>query len=202
MDCSGYSTFGYWITQMRKMLKPFNDIATSLDNQHHIIPDEKLSMAARCALKALSFVNKQVVWCFTPFPRPRHLAVMKSDTADAYTDGDSNIFINIRFLQGADGPGGGVRWAVRVMALLLHEYCHDFNSGVGHIHDEEFYEHYHEATSSRRFGEASASLFHSWCRLSREQNISPGVKALYDADSELQLNDEMDKSSEVIERSC
>lgn len=85
---------------------------------------------------------------------------MKSETAEAFTDGRRNIYIHEKFLSGEKhGPKHAITWAVGVAHLLVHEYLHDDNNGTGCVHDAEFHESYHSVTSSHGFAEAVRYLF-------------------------------------------
>ncbi len=93
----------------------------------------------------------------------RQVYAMRSETADAFTDGTKNIYIHEKFLAGAQfGPSRAITWAVEVANMLVHEYLHDDNNGTGCVHDAEFHELFHRVVSGHNFAESVRFLFEKY----------------------------------------
>ena len=117
-------------------------------------PDEKLALALirRQMMPALTFLTWNALH---PDQTPRHrwsapeasvrrVQLATSEAFLACTDGASKIWIDRSFLrrclaQGAEG-------FTALAHTLVHELLHDLDSSVGHDHDHEFYQHYHDLT--------------------------------------------------------
>jgi hypothetical protein len=146
----------------------YDALAATLNSDHEVLPQARLPKDAAAALRAIESASYLVAMCLRLGAGleggSRRIRAMASETADAYTDGMANIFINIRFLRGADGPSSGIGWASRMAALLVHEQAHDFDSGVGHGHDAAFFEAFHAGVSDPTFGRLVDALFANWSR--------------------------------------
>lgn len=70
----------------------------------------------------------------------RRLVVGASDTADGWTDGDTYIALDRRFLRRLTLDTRGV---TALGLVLVHEYCHDDADTGTHTHSLEFYENFH-----------------------------------------------------------
>jgi hypothetical protein len=125
-------------------LSEYEAQAATLNSDHEVLPQARLPKDAAAALRAIESASYLVAMCLRLGAGleggSRRIRAMASETADAYTDGRSNIFVNIKFLRGANGPSAGIGWASRMAALLVHEQAHDLDSGVGHGHDAAFFE--------------------------------------------------------------
>ena len=103
----------------------------------------------------------------------------------------NHVFINIKRLRGKDGPNRGISWAARMVSLLVHEYCHDFDSGTGHIHDTDFFELFHSAEMHHGFGRAIEVLTLEWAKLSKTHVGKIAPKVLATLDRQAQVNDRL-----------
>lgn len=65
----------------------------------------------------------------------RSLSLGKSEVADAWTDGKTYITIEERNISASP---------MKIVHLLVHEYCHNTATNESHDHGSEFYEAYHE----------------------------------------------------------
>lgn len=153
----------------------FNTLIADYDSEHEIITDKKrIPKEAQLILGCLNRISHQVAMAVSykikANVNARSIGVMKSSTAEAITDGTNNIYFNIEKLKGYNGPMQGFPWMYWVLNVMVHEYLHDRNSGIGHTHDPEFYEMYHEVTTDRRMGALIQDLFKDWVRVGlREQ---------------------------------
>lgn len=109
--------------------------------------------------RLINFINSDLAPRVCCMREPRRVVLGKSDTAEGWTDGRSYIAINRDFLN-RRGSGAVSDWA-SIVLLLGHEYQHDFDSGVGHTHDEHFYQAYHDwsVTSAPTFVRAAYEGF-------------------------------------------
>lgn len=76
----------------------------------------------------------------------RQLCVGSSDIAAAWTDGERKIWIERREL---NCLRKGIRGAYRLALLMLHEYLHDGPDTGTHVHDQAFYEAFHEISQHK-----------------------------------------------------
>jgi hypothetical protein len=74
----------------------------------------------------------------------RRIALGESDSADGWTDGQSNIWINREFV--ARNATKGFDGWVRIAGLILHEYMHQGPDTDTHVHDAAFYQAFHDMT--------------------------------------------------------
>jgi hypothetical protein len=149
-------------------LSEYEALAATLNSDHEVLSQARLPKDAAAALRAIESASFLVAMCLRRGAGleggTRRIRAMASETADAYTDGRATIFVNVKFLRGADGPSAGIGWASRMAALLVHEQAHDFDSGVGHGHDATFFEAFHAGVSDPNFGRLVDALFTNWSR--------------------------------------
>jgi len=165
------------------------DKATFLEqisSHHEPVKDSELNKAEKISLKAIRAAYKVLIHYGFVYDRVRgvnefnasgqswyHLArrvnVGVSDTADAWTNGTNEIFINRKQLrlvkQGLDGMA-------RISMLLLHEQLHDAPSTGTHEHGVEFYERYHNITMDCDIvGATAREMLKKLLRFMREEDI-------------------------------
>lgn len=175
---------------LKKKLADYELLASSFSEEHFPIGGNELGKIETVTLEAIREAHSMFVIALTKstnleFAR-RNLHAMRSDTAYAYTDGGKNIYIHEKFLRGAEfGPGRGFAWAVQVGNILVHEYIHNFNSGIGHTHDAEFYETYHNATISAAHADAVRFLFGIYVHMISKKS----AQLLRDMDREAAMED-------------
>jgi hypothetical protein len=73
----------------------------------------------------------------------RELRLGVSEVAEAWTDGQSLIWLNRDLLAMLDN---GMSGALHIANVMVHEYLHEGPSTGTHVHDDEFYERFHTAT--------------------------------------------------------
>lgn len=163
--------------QLHQAYAPLTQLAQGLNTDHEILDLKKLTPQMRIALDSLNYISYMIARRHAHLGKvtqtqTRSVLPMESEVAEAFTDGEKTIYIHKKWLcSGDSGPDSGLVWAINVVNLLAHEYCHDFNSGVGHTHDSEFYQAYHElilGTDLENFGVSigyiSKSLFIYYCQ--------------------------------------
>jgi hypothetical protein len=148
-------------------LTPFDVIAAGIANDHIPLAEKDISKPAVVVLAVLNSLQSQFAanlnWALgtRDFSR-RTFYAMRSQTAEAYTDGSKSIYLHEDFLTSKKGPSMGMDWAAKIVPLTVHEYLHNFNSGVGHTHDAEFYEMFHRAMQSPRIAEMHRHVFNAY----------------------------------------
>ena len=178
-----------------KAITPYQELAKTMNSEHHPMDAQEVPKDAKAALMALDDAMDSIRTTFRSTginPSPRMIKAMKSETADAYTDGRANVFINMRLLRGRDGPNQGIAWAARMASLLVHEHCHDFDSGTGHTHDAEFHELFHAAASSDGFGWLVARIAQAWARRSKDELGKVGLRVMAQIDGDTRSQDRLE----------
>jgi len=147
------------------VLVPFVNFVSSLNGTHSLVEDGDLEPEELLVLECLNAVNWDIAR-FMKIESVRRIVVGLSDTADAWTDGVSFIAIHRKELKGIRGNGrngwryyegdGGV---TRLVALLVHEYCHREGSIGDHDHDYEFMVRFHDTILRPPYGAAVDTVF-------------------------------------------
>ena len=78
-----------------------------------------------------------------------------SETAYAWTDGRSTIYVDTKFMEACFA--GGIDGLSKLLSTLVHEYSHDDATDGTHVHGETFYTRFH-ALSVSGGGSGSISL--------------------------------------------
>lgn len=127
-----------------------------------LIPVKALTKRERQALSVARWFNDHLAGALDRTPRT--LVPGRSKTAEAWTDGRTYIAIGAPQLRAAvaDGLPG---WH-RLVLLLVHEYMHDQASSLGHVHDVEFYQAFHDALFARNIQRFAMWAFARHCRRS------------------------------------
>lgn len=133
----------------------FDDYLKSHKSGYQTVDLNSLKPIEQLAFKVLSEAHSRF---FRPWlaamkdddyvPTMRSLYAGASDSALAWTDGKADIHVEHRFL-GKCAKKGINGW-FRLIAVMLHEYCHDSADGGGHDHDANFYERFEEMTTADR----------------------------------------------------
>lgn len=105
-------------------------------------------------------------------PRPREIRVGASDSSDAWTDGESIIWINRRNLKLISE---GISGMTRIAELLFHEYLHQSpNTGNLNVHSLEFYTCHHDlAIDTPIIGRAVGEMMDRAIRMVRHEKRKP-----------------------------
>lgn len=155
-----------------------------ISSNHEPLKDSELNKAERIALKSIRAAYKTLVQAgylhdrrnaTNEFSRVTHyhqigrkISVGVSDTAQAWTNGTTDIWINrdcLRWVR--DGMDG----MIRISGLLLHEQLHEGPSTGTHDHGVEFYERYHNITiSSDLLGETARKMLKECLHLMRDES--------------------------------
>jgi hypothetical protein len=187
-----------WIAD-RLVAIPRAEFDKTISSHHEPLKDSELDKAELLALRAIREGAKALydegvysdrwkekigeTFCDGPSRRPRNarkITAGVSDTANGWTNGTSDIWINRKILKKMkDGLAG----YMQVSALLLHEYIHREASTGTHDHGIEYYETFHEySMRTKVLQKASAAMMKSMISQLRAEgkNATSMVSALED----------------------
>ncbi|WP_028492651.1 ATP-binding protein [Thioalkalivibrio sp. ALE19] len=156
-------------------VESFDTFRDQFDAGHDLLDDRKdLSKVERCAIKAVRDISRRVASMFTRINgtpmNPRRIYFGVSETAEAWTDGETYIAIDREVVKELRRGYTGV---VRVLNLLVHEYCHDSADLTGHSHSPEFFELYHEVTLSPSYGRMVQDLLKAYHNALKKAGLKP-----------------------------
>lgn len=129
------------LMRIKDRIKPADQINWPDDDDHTPVKEKDLTRAELAVLNSIR--NGQYLVAHAMGVKQRALAVYESDTTDGSTDGSTIIWINRKFLTIDSSPGAAVGMFAAIVALLVHEYCHDDDDSKAHGHSAEFYEQFH-----------------------------------------------------------
>ncbi|MGP5017378.1 MULTISPECIES: ATP-binding protein [Halomonadaceae] len=155
---------------MYSHFQPFHYFVEALDDMTLHIQDKELSEEEALILRVLRVLNRKIYELAGATGRIRKIMAGKSDRADAWTDGFSLIGLDRDVLKSVRRRDGG---AARILALMVHEYCHGDASTGTHSHDYAFYQQFHEAILSPQFGALVDSFFRRYMSALARRGIQP-----------------------------
>lgn len=146
---------GCWHLYGRPRVVDFDDLARRFTNEYKPVPYQDLNDHEKVVLAAVSKAYSEFCEKICLRRRQDHsvsglqvsrwdrkVSMGDSDTADGWTDGTRNIWVNRQYVTSklSSGPYG----AQAVAALLVHELCHDEEDIGGHQHEHDFLELFHD----------------------------------------------------------
>lgn len=146
---------GHWLARRLHQASAYEQLdaaAPTLQDGYDVLAEKDLSKADLAGLRTLtemalhvgqSLIDKGYVSSRTA---KRRIYLGRSDCAEAWTDGESQIVVERRNLQLMKLGIGGF---VGLTHILVHEFLHDSSDAGSHTHDHEFYARYHDATCGR-----------------------------------------------------
>ncbi|ABM97084.1 ATP-binding protein [Methylibium petroleiphilum] len=146
---AGYSAT-YHLEELQKMLRPIDEVAGVISENHHIVDDKELSKHEKLVLRVLRDLSYQFRAAVPGCNTDREIRVCESETVDGFTDGRTKIFIERKFLKIGGSAGHAFKAFDALKHLLLHEYLHDADDSTGHGHPQEFYQAFHDILSDER----------------------------------------------------
>lgn len=144
----------------------FEEASEMVIDTHDIIPESELGKLDKARLKAVNSVYGLLLQnfisvecrtgrmdfsgCNTYVEREnakdnkykRNICLGRSEVAKAWTDGTGYIAIDIDVVR--KSFESGLNGLINLIAILIHEMCHDLSTTVSHDHDAEFYERFHD----------------------------------------------------------
>ncbi|MBJ7265436.1 ATP-binding protein [Idiomarina abyssalis] len=140
-------------------LPSYEQMSETIDDKYIKVKQTDLSKQERAAKSALNYVSKimasRISKQLNTAVSKRTIKVGKSEVADGWTDGATYICVGQHLLSKLEHGFSG---ATELILLLLHEYCHDANTAGSHEHGFEFYEKYHDLSSSDIVGYSARVL--------------------------------------------
>lgn len=134
----------------------FDTLAEQFDGEQQLIDKSKMTKLEAIRIEATAYIQYDLVQSinvalgndFTDSTRipKREIRLGKSETTLAWTDGKGVIVIEKRYLSKcfSDGLNG----MYKLIATLIHEYCHTDKYTDGHSHSGEFHERFHDIMGS------------------------------------------------------
>ncbi|MHB1666103.1 ATP-binding protein [Thiomonas sp.] len=113
---------------------------------------------------------------------PRSIRAGFSDVAHAWTDGENFIWIERKLLQ---QMGTGLDGALRVLAILVHEYLHDQSDANSHFHDFGFYESFELVFTNSNIGDLAGLALNRYLKEAKKRGVPVSrkvVRAAYPED--------------------
>lgn len=120
----------------KAMLKALQRASEAIVRQINARRYKRLSKEEKQAVRTLPFGRKP-----SYASAERRMIVGRSDVAQAWTDGESFIAVDIGVISEVIR---GERSVSALAALMMHEYCHEEPDIGGHVHSPDFYELFHE----------------------------------------------------------
>lgn len=167
-----------------------NELIAGIKNNSDIINEKQLNKKQLIFLKSVkeisSFIGRMVYgvinekysWADAK-KFERSISLGKSEVAEAWTDGKTYITLETRNLSAHP---------MKIVSILVHEYCHNSSTNESHDHGTEFYEKYHDIMIKH-----GAQMFDAALKFQKTFNklmLKEGVKPKKIYDDNLQTNEE------------
>lgn len=170
----------------RLVLLPFEAVAATFKHSTQVIPDQRLPAALRRQWTALRWCLSNYATVVSGKGQVRHghtgrvpygvsqfhILLGESSMADAWTNGQDYIAINIKEVQRLSEHG--LKAAHRIFSLVDHELAHEGDS-LDATHDETFFNRYHDISINH--AELKQFYVHRFAKkylLSLERGKPPG----------------------------
>lgn len=168
-----------------------NQLIASINSLSENLEEKSLKKKERIFLKSVREINgwiARMVYSHTHNDKyswadakkfERSISLGKSEVADAWTDGKTYITLEVRNISAHP---------MKIVHLLVHEYCHNSATNESHDHGNEFFEAYHDV-----FKANSQYLFESALKFQKTFNkimLKEGIKPKKVFDDNLQVNEE------------
>lgn len=154
---ANHRSLSYTAKSLKDKLALFDTVqeaVPSLKEGYLLVPTNEHTPEEGCILQGLEYINSDVFRCANAqLEGPsktgcRQLRVGISDTALAWTDARAYVAFSRDTLKLANQ---GLTGFITLVNILLHEYLHDESSAGSHVHDVDFYRHYHDASLTEEF---------------------------------------------------
>ena len=160
------------LDELLKAQRPIEELTAAIKDDHHPVEDKKLSKSERAVLVVLNSVGYLAAAACKRGTR-RALKACESETVEAYTDGNSVIFINRKLLKIPGTYRSAYKAFDYLRTVLVHEYCHDSDDSTGHGHPPEFFEAFHDAIGDPRcrIGEFAYEAIRQYASLRKREGL-------------------------------
>ena len=178
-----------------------NELISNIKNTSETIDEKKLNKKETIFLKAVKEINARIA-SFVYFTMEqndnerwknaekftRSISLGKSEVADAWTDGKT--FITLEEKNVSAHP-------MKIIHLLVHEYCHNTLTMESHDHGNEFYQAYHDVYHhhAESLFEASVDFQKTFNKIMLKEGVKP--KKTYDDKVEINETYESLKNTEI-----
>jgi len=125
-----------WIP-LENLYDTFENLREGTNDTYKILPDTELNVVEKRVRKVLEGFN-----CWDD----RTICIGISDSADAWTDGQSYIVVGRAFIKRLSLSYAGC--AAALLTTMCHELAHDIDTAGTHVHGESFYRRYHDITAN------------------------------------------------------
>lgn len=167
-----------------------NELIAGIKNTSDTIDEKKLNKKQVIFLKSVKeisswigrmvygVINEKYTWEDAK-KFERSISLGKSEVAEAWTDGKTYITLETRNLSAHP---------MKIVSILVHEYCHNSSTNESHDHGSEFYETYHDVMIKHgaQMFDAALKFQKTFNRLMLKEGVKP--KKIYD--DNLQVNEE------------
>lgn len=170
------------VIKMLERYEDFETLASKVDKDFIDIKKSELTAKEQNELDGIIRINDEIVKAFQygRFPshylsfsakglRLRKIRVGVMEGAAAWTDGESTIWIHRNHLPWASEGVVGFDY---LTSLLIHEYCHDFESYAGHYHDHEFFLNFHNARQHPSIARVPSDALTRYLRILRGRKVT------------------------------
>ncbi|CAM3857311.1 ATP-binding protein [Vreelandella rituensis] len=140
----------------KSYFKDFQFFVNSLDDTTDDIKDSQLTNEEMLVLRIARAMNVEIYNLVRAPGGVRKISAGKADKVEAWTDGCSYIQIDRGILKNVRHHKCGVN---KLVALIVHEYCHGDSTSGTHSHDYDFYQQFHEAILDPDFGKIVDAFF-------------------------------------------
>lgn len=141
------------------------------------IPTNKLTADEKLAVLSLRKMNEHLCWRFSNMAyqskdpslkrEKRTLKIMESESAAAQTDGRSIIWFNRDELKKVKR---GLSGFFALTSLLVHEYVHCDSSQGSHLHDQAFFETFHDVMRQESLGKIAVTGLAQYIKHAKSPN--------------------------------
>lgn len=175
-----YSSVGNTLRDLKKALKSFDAVSKLITEAHHPVAMSSLTPEEKEVLDVLNEAQNCLIRGFHRHSTGRtirNLRVGESETADAWTDGESYICINREQLKVPGFPGSALTRFLALGTLLVHEYTHTDDDTAGHVHDSDFFQTYEAVTcATNTLGEFVDAALNKWLAI-RKKNAAKHLRS-------------------------
>jgi hypothetical protein len=167
-------------------IRAFEELTKTLNDCYDLLSESEWSPLEAVKILSAETASGSLRHYMQPRPERRRLTVGQSDSALAWTDGETYIAFDRKFLAACDIDLAG--WC-KIATTLLHEYCHNEADSLTHVHSPEFYELYHNSSLE------AVPAFVS-CAFGRLENNLKMQQKRFNK-KQLKVNDSMNRTKEL-----
>jgi len=181
---------------------PFSEVSKTMDDGRVVLTEKELSPRERIVLSVINKVSYAMVGIIRHLSNDvdlthRTVKAGVADVSDVWTDGSQYIIMHRNMLKLADeGTPGFFRITVR----LIHAYIHNSADTGDHLHDQAFYQLFHDVlSSSNRFslGDVINEMEKAYIKLLQENDEKLRSKSIQGMDQRAKIDNLADRSENI-----